>query len=211
MDNQTYLNSISTGTPPSDADSTSQLQSILPKIFFGFLGFIVIAVIGILVYSAAAPTNPQVTLASELKRIYLRSNSLNSLISSYSPKVGTSNLRSTSNSLSNVLSTISSTTSYALANSYGVTLDSKTTPSASDQALINASIKKLKTKLNNGLSIDITYATELSSQLNLLIALLDSALTKIPETDRLHASLTSSRSSLDNLHKVFASYANSST
>ena len=212
MDNQAYLNSISTGTPPSfNTDSTSQIQTLLPKIFIGLLAFLVISVIGVLIYSAAAPANPQATLASELKRIYLRSNSLNSLITTYSPKVSTSNLRSTSNSLSNVLSTISTTASYTLTNSYGITLDSKTTPSASDQALINSSIKKLKNRLNNGLSVDITYATELSSQLTLLISLLDSALTKVPETDRLHTSLTSSRSSLDTLRKVFASYTNSAT
>lgn len=212
MDNQAYLNSISAGTPSSsNTDSTSQIQTLLPKVFIGLLAFLVIAVIGILIYSAAAPTNPQVTLASELKRIYLRSNSLNSLITSYSPKVSTSNLRSTSNSLSNVLSTISITTSNTLTNDYGITLDSKTTPSASDQALINSSIKKLKSRLNNGLSIDVTYATELSNQLALLIDLLDSALTKVPETARLHTSLTSSRASLNTLREAFVAYTNSAT
>lgn len=201
MNDLDYLNQISAGLQPQKRASffDKKMKTVLVALAVAIVAVIVFVVIG-----SSAPK--ETTLDHELTRIYHRSDGITKLVSSYNKDSSSSSLRAAGNSLTTILDGLKSNITSTLKSSYSITASS-TKPLESDSSLVSASDKKLKTAKQNGV-LDRYYASELKYQVEGLIILETTALSKSPDSAT-EAYLKDSKSSLTRLAETFGNYTSS--
>lgn len=200
MNDLEYLNQISVKPAPAKPtlfDKKTKLTLIISAIAL-FFAIIIIAVAG-------SSQSSEPTAISELSRLQQRSSALEQALTTYTPSVKSSALRSSAASLSTILAELKSTTS-AHFTATGATLEDYplTATDSSQIAAMNTSLEKARL---NGI-LDRTFAHELDYQIRYLIIIEDSTLAKSSDTS-LNTFLKSSKSSLEHLRDTFASFSES--
>jgi hypothetical protein len=202
MNDLEYLNQISAGV--NQPAKTGLLDKKM-KIVLAVLGGVVLLLI-ISLSVAGGSSKPEATLASELGRLYTRTNELNKTITTYNPSVHHSTLRSNGASFSTLLVEISSTSSSYLTHSLGVELGTIAVPE-SDSTIINNLNTSLENARLNGI-LDRKYASEMYYQIIYLLNLEDSV-DKRTNDNTLKSFLESSRNSLLLLEDTFHNFSES--
>ena len=201
MDNQTYLNQISNNSPKSQKSNF-----FTSKIFI----FIAIAVgLFILIFIASKIIdNQSATTKNKTVALSLHVDNLISTISTYQPKLKSSELRGYSASLSSILSETSTTLSNYLTDHYELkeskyeksTVESETTLSEElDSELFSAKI--------NGL-LDRTYAHSMAYEISIITARESEIYDSIKDSNT-KSLIESSYNSLTNLYENFNNFSES--
>ena len=201
MNDLEYLNQISAQVPQKPAGFFSDKKT---RTLFGILGGVLLLSI---ILAVVVMTLPKPSSASdELSRLYLRSDAVNKLITTYNKSVKSSSLRSHGTSLSTVLTDLKTSSSSTLKDSYGIT-PSSLALSAEDSALVQKSASALETARLNGI-LDRSYASELAYQISHLLILEDLARSKTSDA-YIREYLDSSSASLQALESEFSNFSDS--
>lgn len=206
MNDLDYLNQISSPLP-SDLPPTgikSLTSGPLFKILIGILAFVIISVIGVILITALTPK--EVTIESELTRINLRSTYLLDYISTYSPRVKSSNLRAAGSTLSTALTQLETNTSKTLSEIYGLS-PTESDLSPEDSKLLEDTSLALEHARLNGL-LDRYFASEMAYQISHLLILEDATISRSPDPE-VTEYLESSRATLTQLEETFSSFSES--
>lgn len=202
MDNLEYLQQISKSNrpvAPAQPTSKSNLSLIIKIAIGGIISFVAILILGIALGNMGAKSSD---LA---KQIYIRSNNLNSTITTYNRSLKSSRLRSISSSLSGTLVN----TSNQLSNYLTSTSDDSKTALVPSEAITTSEtelIDNLNTTLNNAKLngiLDRIYEHQIASQVSLLLALESQLLGRSPDEPLLsiiqqsYASLSTIQTSLE--------------
>lgn len=202
MDNLEYLQQISKSNrpvAPAQPTSKSNLSLIIKITIGGIISFVAILILGIALGNMGAKSSD---LA---KQIYIRSNNLNSTITTYNRSLKSSRLRSISSSLSGTLVN----TSNQLSNYLTSTSDDSKTALVPSEAITTSEtelIDNLNTTLNNAKLngiLDRIYEHQIASQVSLLLALESQLLGRSPDEPLLsiiqqsYASLSTIQTSLE--------------
>ena len=154
---------------------------------------------------AGSSSSSEPTVVSELSRLYYRSDALEKTLTTYTPSVKSSSLRSSAASLSTILAELKSTSNTHFT-ATGAKLEDYPLTTA-DSSLITATDAALEKARLNGI-LDRTFASEIYYQIRYLIIIEDSTLAKSRDTT-LNTFLTSSKSSLERLRDTFSSFSES--
>lgn len=202
MDNLEYLQQISKSNrpvAPAQPTSKSNLSLIIKIAIGGIISFVAILILGIALGNMGAKSSD---LA---KQIYIRSNNLNSTITTYNRPLKSSRLRSISSSLSGTLVN----TSNQLSNYLTSTSDDSKTALVPSEAITTSEtelIDNLNTTLNNAKLngiLDRIYEHQIASQVSLLLTLESQLLGRSPDEPLLsiiqqsYASLSTIQTSLE--------------
>jgi len=199
MNDLEYLNQISVKPAPVKPtlfDKKTKLILIISAIVLFFV---------VILMAVAGSSSSEPTATSELARLYHRSDALEKSLSSYTPSVKSSSLRSAATSLSTILAELKSTSNTQFTAS-GAKLEDYplSTTDAQITTALDSSLEKARL---NGI-LDRTFASEFYYQIRYLIILEDSTLAKTSDSS-LSAFLTSSKSSLERLRDTFAAFSES--
>ena len=202
MNDLEYLNQISAGVnKPAKTNFFDKKMKIIAAV----LGGVVLLLI-ILMAVAGNSSNTESTVATELGRLYTRTNELNKTVTTYNPSVNHSTLRSNGASFSTLLAEISSTSSTYLTHNLGTELGTITVPD-SDTLVINNLNASLENARLNGV-LDRKYASEMYYQIIYLINI-EEAVSKKTSDSTLKTFLESSETSLLLLEDAFHNFSES--
>ena len=200
MNDLEYLNQISAKPAPVQPtlfDKKTKLILIVAAT--------VLLLVVILAAVAGSSSGSEPTATSELSRLYQRSDTLEKTLTTYTPSVKSSALRSSAASLSTILAELKSTSNTYFTAS-GAKLEDYPLPTA-DSKNLTAMSSALESARLNGI-LDRTFAHELDYQIRYLIIIEDSTLAKSSDSS-LTTFLKSSKASLERLRDTFASFSES--
>ena len=198
MNDLEYLNQISAGVNRQQKPVGFFDKKM--KIIFGVFAAVLLLFIVLIAANGSSQT-PEVTAASELNRLYSRSNELIKTISDYNGSVRSSSLRSTGTSLSTLLTEVSSTSASYLGEAK---TDELTPDDAQNLADLTASLESARL---NGI-LDRHYASEMYFQIRYLLIIEDSVRSRTGDAN-LKSYLNSSYASLSHLGETFNNFSES--
>lgn len=209
MNNIEYLNQISQSTRPTKpASSNSDLFKLIAKILgIAILAFVALLIIGSAIGSAKSKTTDLT------RQIYLRSNNLNSILTTHNKQLKSSQLRSIGTSLAGVLTGGTNQIEVYLSS----TGDSKKsndakalTPSesllASETELLNTLDTDLTNARLNGI-LDRVYANQIQLQVSLLISLCSELIDRTND-ENLASIINQFRANLEAVENSLNTYSN---
>ncbi len=202
MNDLEYLNQISAGV--NQPAKTGLFDKKMKIVLAALVGVVLLLVI--LLSVAGGSSKPDVTLASELSRLYTRTNELNKTITTYNPSVHHSTLRSNGASLSTLLVEISSTSSSYLTHDLAIELSAIAAPESDNTIISNLNASLENARLNGVL--DRKYASEMYYQIIYLLNIEDSV-DKRTSDSSLKSFLESSKNSLLLLEDAFHNFSES--
>lgn len=199
MNDLEYLNQISAKPAPVQPTLFDKKTKLILIIAAAVLLLVVILM------AVAGSSSSEPTASSELARLYHRSDALEQSLTTYTPSVKSSSLRSSAATLSTILAELKSTS-----NTYFTASGAKLEDyplAASDSKIITALDSSLENARLNGI-LDRTFASEIYYQIRYLIIIEDSTLAKSSDAS-LTTFLQSSKTSLERLRDTFATFSES--
>lgn len=205
MNNKEYLEQISADARPLKAKHSLFGITLSPKtikiLLISLAAIVVVLIAGSILSSSSKPINSEQDV---LTQINLRSDELMKTISTFNPRVKSSNLRSMSNSLNAVLAGLSYNVTSYIINVLGEK-PPKSSIQEQEQTLIDELNDTLETARITGV-MDRTYVREFTYQISLLQALISEAEEKT-ENGELKSVLESTMSDLEQLHTQFNDFS----
>lgn len=204
MDNLEYLKHISASNRPAPKNAASSFlnSSIFKIAIVGVVLFILLAAFGIMLGSLNSKP------AELTEQLYLRTNSIGSVVAEYTPSLKSSRLRAIGSSLSSLLSSTSTKLSSYLASSSKS--DKGYTPSEEATAAENAFLEDLNQSLTNAKLngiLDRAYENFIGLQVSLLLSQTSQLLARAKDPALVQI-LTSFESSLSAIHISLENYSN---
>lgn len=208
MNNKEYLEQISTQTRQAKKSATKSFfgLDISPKLLAFIIGGVVAAILIIIIGSIAGSgsNNSERDLTD---RIYQRANNLSTVISDFSKRIKSSELRSMSTSLNAVLTETTYSLTTILENDFGS--DNADKPAKEE---IATEEEKRMEILSNDLEtgrlkgqLDRVYASDFAYEIAMLLSLESEASAKT-DKDSLRTALKTSSDNLEKLYEQFNSF-----
>lgn len=208
MNNKEYLEQISTQTRQAKKPATKSFfgLDISPKLLAFIIGGVVAAILIIIIGSIAGSgsNNSERDLTD---RIYQRANNLSTVISDFSKRIKSSELRSMSTSLNAVLTETTYSLTTILENDFGS--DNADKPAKEE---IATEEEKRMEILSNDLEtgrlkgqLDRVYASDFAYEIAMLLSLESEASAKT-DKDSLRSALKTSSDNLEKLYEQFNSF-----
>jgi hypothetical protein len=202
MDNQAYLDQISTPTGPKKNKNSN--GSFLKQIFIA-LGIAIGLFILIAIFGGIISAN-RVSEKDSVIALKLRSDNIQTVITEYNASIKSSDLRSTNTSLSGILSDVSSTLETYITSTLSVKQKEYTKKVVDKEA---SALEELKNELFeakiNGM-LDRTFARKMVYETQNLINY-ENTLKKATGNESLKSYLSSSVNSLMVLHDTFSDFS----
>jgi len=203
MDNQSYLNKITTDLQKSQKPKSNFLSSkafLFTSIIVGV--FILIAIANAIVQGVSSKAkNTTITLT-------LHTTNLISTISEYQPSLKSSKLRGYSASLSSILSETSSALSAYIEEEYDLKQSKydKNLISSEESILLETNNEHFSAKING--ILDRTYAHTMTYEISIITAY-ETEVLNSTKNQNLKTTLESSLNSLSNLYENFNNFSES--
>ena len=205
MDNLEYLNHIAQSNRPTRAARASASTSLIIKILLaGLVLFFILLAIG------STLGNRTAKVSDLTKQLYVRTENLNSTLTTYNPHLKSSQLRAIGLSLSGTLTAASSQLSTYLnsVSSSKNALVPNAEIAASEADVANALDQALENAKLNGI-LDRTYATQIQLQVSLILSMI-SQLSARADDEELSTILVNYLSSLIVVEESLENYSNPS-
>ncbi|MBR6505358.1 hypothetical protein IKT18_00750 [Candidatus Saccharibacteria bacterium] len=204
MDDQAYLNSISSQVRPQKKSAGGLLSSPLAKVAIGGVALIIVVIIFSSMFSGGGGGIKEESISFKFHLDYT-----SGVINGYQSSVKSSRLRSSSASLASILSNTSRNLTNYLVGKYGFKDGAKEYKKYEEQAQLHQDelLSSLFDAKISGM-LDRIYAHEMAHEIELIMAEETAIYDKISD-EALKASLQSSYNSLDNLYPDFADFSES--
>lgn len=204
MDDQAYLNSISSQVRPQKKSVGGLLGSPLAKVAIGGVALIIVVIIFSSMFSGGGGGIKEESISFKFHLDYTLG-----VINGYQSNVKSSKLRSSSASLASILSNTSRDLTTYLIEKYSFKDGAKEYKKYEEQAQLHQDelLSSLFDAKISGM-LDRIYAHEMAHEIELIMAEETAIYDKISD-EALKASLQSSYNSLDNLYPDFADFSES--